>query len=377
MLSIVKDPWLQSPGCNTITIMWETSEPAESQVSYWETELVHSGLHGTPRLVEDTERSIINRDCCTIHTLTLTGLQTDTSYYYQVSSRLKNSGDTVKSNKFILKTAVAKDTPFSFAVCSETGGAGDHAMSCKIFSTIETYRPEFLLMVGDAVRNGTQYEDWEKWFFSPGQNLFTNTPFYLCPGNHEEYSPWFYKFTANPDPGNYYTFDYGNARFVALDSPAMVSYKNGSPQQTEEFRTGSPQLAFLEEKLASTDAKWKFVFFHYPPYVSADYQVNEMRLFCPIIEKYGVDIVFNSHTIIYERSHPLRAGKVDKNAGTIYVVAGGAGAMQEWLHPKRAWHTAQSLARPHFIQVVIAGGTLELRAIDENGYPFDYIQLEK
>ena len=102
-----------------------------------------------------------------------------------------------------------------------------------------------------------------------------------------------------------------------------------------------------------------------------------MRLFCPIIEKYGVDIVFNSHTIIYERSHPLRAGKVDKNAGTIYVVAGGAGAMQEWLHPKRAWHTAQSLARPHFIQVVIAGGTLELRAIDENGYPFDYIQLEK
>ena len=65
------------------------------------------------------------------------------------------------------------------------------------------------------------------------------------------------------------------------------------------------------------------------------------------------------------------------DAGIIYIVAGGAGAKPEWLHGKRVWHTAQSVARPLFVQVVITEGSLELRAIDENGIPFDYLRIEK
>jgi hypothetical protein len=61
----------------------------------------------------------------------------------------------------------------------------------------------------------------------------------------------------------------------------------------------------------------------------------------------------------------------------VYVVAGGAGAKPEWFHHKRAWHTAQALAVPHFVQVVIAGDRLELRAIDMEGRLFDTAVLRK
>ena len=102
-----------------------------------------------------------------------------------------------------------------------------------------------------------------------------------------------------------------------------------------------------------------------------------MRTLCPIFEAYDVDLVFNSHTIAYERSHPLRNNKLDTEAGVTYIVAGGAGVKPEWFHHKRAWHTAQALVTPHFVQVIIAGNTLELHAIDDAGHLFDTLKLTK
>ena len=61
----------------------------------------------------------------------------------------------------------------------------------------------------------------------------------------------------------------------------------------------------------------------------------------------------------------------------IYLVVGGAGACPQWFHHKRAWHTAQALAAPHFVQVVLAGTELELHAIDEEGRLFDTLKLTK
>jgi 3',5'-cyclic AMP phosphodiesterase CpdA len=286
-------------------------------------------------------------------------------------------GETTESQEYAFKTAVEKDTPFSFAVTSETGGYGDDEINRRIFGQMRRYRPDFLLVVGDAVKNGSNYEDWERYLFGPGSELLNNTPFYLCPGNHEENAPWMYKFVAFPEPKNYYSFDYGNVHFVALDSTSFVEYREGEPVRTRELDPGSPQYRFLVNDLEASHATWKIVFFHYPPYVSGDYQVEEMRELCPVLEKYGVDLVFSSHTIVYERSHPLKNNKIDLKTGTIYIVAGGAGAKPDWLHHKRAWHTAQSLAVSHFVQVVVAGDTLELNAIDDDGHPFDRLQLTK
>ena len=244
-------------------------------------------------------------------------------------------------------------------------------------STIISYTAWASARAQRRLSRGSRYDDWGRYLFDPGKDLFTHTPVYLCPGNHEEHAHWYHHFTAFPEPRSYYSFDYGNAHFTALDSTAFVEYRDGKPCALDELRPGSAQYEFLVDDLQKTRATWKIVYFHYPPYVSGDHQVEEMRTLCPVLEEYGVDIVFSSHTIVYERSHPIRANRLDTASGIVYIVAGGAGAAPHWFHTKRAWHTAQALAVPHFVQVIVAGNNLELRAIDVDGRLFDTLNLTK
>lgn len=372
MLEIVKGPYLQWPEPGAMTIMWETSAESDSTVTVWRTVRGHRGL----RKDEDSRESLDDTRPCCIHSMTLRGLSPETTYTYRVRSR-DAQGELVESPEHPLKTAPYLQTPFSFAVTSETGGFGNDAINRRVFRRIRQCRPDFLLVVGDAVGDGREYGDWERYFFGPGRELFNDTPFFLCPGNHEENADWFYRFVGYPEPKNFYSFKYGNALFVALDSTRLVDYGEAGPRRNRELDPGSAQCEFLINELRSSEAAWKIVFFHYPPYVSGDYQVDPLRELCPVFEAHGVDLVFNSHTIVYERSHPLRANEIDLDAGITYIVAGGAGAAPQWFNPKRAWHTAQSLAVPHFVHVVIAGPTLELRAVDQRGCPFDALQLSK
>ncbi|MBI2844680.1 MAG: metallophosphoesterase family protein [Armatimonadetes bacterium] len=385
---IVKGPYLQWPTQHSMKIMWETSEPASSSVTFFETRRPRLGSDGKLESVKETEKTVNNAGLTSIHCVTLTSLKVDTSYNYVVKSR-NSAGRIVESGEHSLKTAVLKDGPFSFAVTSETGGYGAYNkpnFNEQLFGQLVRYRPDFTVFVGDVVGSGRTYEEWDSYFFGPGRNLFVNTPFYLVLGNHELGSPLYYDFVSYPDPENYYSFDYGNAHFTVLDCTLGIDdlFKKDkidekslySNPEKLAFSSGSPQYEFLLKDLASSKADWKFVFFHYPPYVSGNWEIPGMRVLCPIFEKYGVDIVFNSHTIVYERSYPIRSNKVDMDNGVIYIVAGGAGT-SNWFYHKRAWHTAQALSIPHFVQVCIAGKTLELRAIDVDGRPFDVMTLTK
>ena len=340
---------------------------------------------GSLETVAESERTVEDPTLSDMHVVHLTGLAPDTTYHYRVSSRNAEAG-IAESAMHPLKTAVHQHEPFSFIVISEMGGAGDREATRKLFAQIARYRPEFLLIVGDAAGGGSRYEDWERSLFGPGRELFFDTPFYLCLGNHERLPDCeqglalFSRFVAYPEPKRYYSFDYGSVHFVALDSTSAADYDGLQylPEQLgKELTPGSPQYEFLVRDLSSTRATWRFVFFHYPPYVSGSYQTEAMRALCPIFEQYGVSMVFNSHTIVYERSHPLRNGQLDLKSGVTYVVVGGAGMRPSWFDHKRAWHTAQALAAPHMVQVVIAGETLELRAIDDDGRLFDMMTLRK
>jgi hypothetical protein len=250
------------------------------------------------------------------------------------------------------------------------------AINRNIFAQMNRFRPDLALFIGDIVDDGNRYEDWDTYFFAPGKELLSNTPFYSCLGNHEDNGAWFYRLFAYPQPRNYYSFDYGDVHFTCLDSTDFVQ-SGDYPNSSAPIGPGHPQYDFLEQDLASSEARWKIVFFHYSPYVSGSYQVEAMRELCPVLEKYGVDVVLNSHTIVYERSFPLKDNKVDFDEGIIYIVSGGAGAMPEWLLPKREWHTAQSLAAPHFIQAVATRGRLEFRVMDDEGRLFDLYQIRK
>lgn len=379
MLSIIKGPYLQWPTEKSMTFMWETSEMASSRVEIMSAERIHSGYHGNYKEPELILASLSEPEYTRIHQLTVSGLEPGTMYFYKVYS--ENDAEPVEAGPYPFKTAMLKGQPFSFTVTSETGGFHDFdttagELNTGIFTQMRQYRPDFSLFIGDIVHDGTNYEDWDQYFFTPGKELFTDTPCYSCLGNHENGGSWYYDYFAFADPKNYYAFHYGDAHFIALDSTDFIN-DDTYPESSGKFHPGNAQYDFLIHELQESVAKWKIVFFHYPPYVSGGYQVEALRALCPVLEQYGVDLVFNSHTIVYERSHPLRAGKLDYKQGIVYVVAGGAGAMPEWLLPKREWFTSQSLAVPHFLQVAVTPQQLELRAIDHEGRLFDKFTLLK
>ncbi|WP_314590900.1 metallophosphoesterase family protein [Paenibacillus terrigena] len=379
MLEIIKGPYLQSPKVDGMTIMWETSMPASSCVEVLLAERIHSGHQGNYRKPDQVLSTIQHEDFMTIHRVTVEGLAPEQLYFYRISSR--DTDSEVMSDTYPLKTAVPPGGAFSFAVTSETGGYSGFdttggSINRRIFQQMQRYRPDLALFIGDIVNDGREYEDWETYFFGPGRDLLTNTPLYSCLGNHECNGEWYYKYFDFPSPRNYYSFDYGDVHFTCLDSTDFIPddtypYANGG------IAPGNAQFDFLVQDLASSTAKWKIVFFHYPPYVSGGYQVEDLRQLSPLFEANGVDLVLTSHTIVYERSHPLYQGQIDEARGITYIVAGGAGAMPSWLLPKREWHTSQSVAVPHFVQVVVTPSRLELRAIDDEGRLFDQFILKK
>lgn len=82
MLSIVKGPYLQWPTPNSMTMMWETSEPATSQAEILAAERIHSGYQGNYKKPEHVLASVSSEGPVTIHQLTVTHLEPGTTYFY-------------------------------------------------------------------------------------------------------------------------------------------------------------------------------------------------------------------------------------------------------------------------------------------------------
>ena len=93
-----------------------------------------------------------------------------------------------------------------------------------------------------------------------------------------------------------YSFDYGDAHFLCLDSNLYTDPNDPTLRR------------WIEADLSSTDAVWKFVVCHHPPFnVGGEhFQVQHMRVLAPIFEAHGVDIVLSGHEHNYQRPRPLR-----------------------------------------------------------------------
>ena len=375
-MNFIKTPYLQLPENDGITVMWETDRLSTSQLLIWEASCPECGA---VKYSPEGEPLTFYGEDGYVHKVAVSGLGDGRDYCYQVISCTAET--ELRSEILVFRTKSFKDGAFSFAVTSETGGSGSPLPVIeKLVRAISGERPDFLLFVGDMVDDGRRKQDWDDFMFTPFRSLISNTPFYHCAGNHEEHAGHMKEFLATSEKG-YYDFTFGCAHFIALDSTQLADYtedENGryiSMKLTQELTMDNPQIQFLSDCLKNSSSKWKFVYMHYSPYVSATWEGKVLRPLCEIFEKYNVDIVFTSHTIVYERSHPLRNDSIDSK-GVRYIVVGGAGAQPDWFHHKKAWHTAKSRAVPHFAHVSISAECLEFQAIDLEGRLFDSFILQ-
>ena len=114
--------------------------------------------------------------------------------------------------------------------------------------------------------------------------------------------------------GNY-SFDYGNAHFLFLNSNpylfnAQVDYSAPYAAPPAGF---SPYPSALRDwvvnDLDASSQLWKIVVFHHSAFSSGEAtQRNfQMRSIVKVLEDHGVNMVFNGHEHNYQRTYPLRA----------------------------------------------------------------------
>jgi predicted phosphodiesterase len=350
-------PYLQYPRRDSITVLWETNVPGSSKVRY-----------GIGKLDQTTDGP---KDAA-IHEVPLTGLQANMPYIYQVSSAFAD-GSTLTGPLLTFQTAVDPDSAFSFVAIGDT--QKNPVTTARIAELAWKRRPNFVIHLGDVVDNGKDRSEWVEELFRPCAELFGRVAVFPTIGNHEKNDPQYYRYFSVPAPKYYYRYRYGNADFFTVDT----NKKN----MTEQYE-------WLDRELAKSDAKWKFVYHHHPSYSSDndDYgdtfkgeksKLGDRRAqaLIPLYDKHKVDMVFNGHSHFYERSWPVRAGKVDAPKGTIYITSGGGGGPLEDFTPTPTWFKAQTRSVYHYCYITIHGGRLSLRAFDENDSLFDTLELEK
>jgi 3',5'-cyclic AMP phosphodiesterase CpdA len=336
-----REPYVQGVTATSAVICWAGEEPAAGVVRYGK-------APGLGR--EQVDAAIDNR-----HAVTIAGLDPNSTYHYRVecsgASRMTGSFRTAPSGK---------GSSFSFAVVGDSGSGGKGQL--KVASLLRRLKPDVILHTGDVVYPAGEERHYGRRFFAPYEDIIKEVPIFPVLGNHDVRTGNGAAFLENfhpplGSPGStkrYYSFDWGDAHFVALDSELYHGDGGGKVEQ---------QKAFLERDLAATGRRWKVAFLHRSPYGSSRHGGDERvrQDLEPIFARHGVDLVFAGHDHVYERTIPIK--------GVIYVVSGGGGRR---LYPAgKGPLTACARSAHHAVLVRVAGERFSLEAVGPDGTVFD------
>lgn len=350
-LAITRGPYVMSPAPDAITIAWGTNRPAEGRVDFG----AGAAYNGSAAAAGPAAQ----------HAVTLTGLAPGTSYRYRVVA-----GGQVLAEGLTFRTAPPPGaSDFTFAVLGDSGAGS--AAQARVAERLEALRPDFVLHTGDVIYPAGEARHLDPRFFRPYRRLIATTPFFLSLGNHDVATAGGQAYLeAFPLPRNnpegtrrYYSFEYGDARFIALDS-------NQPPGPD------GPMYAWLARELERRAAGWTFAFFHHPPYSSGKHgsHLAIREAWGPLFERARVAVVFSGHDHTYERTRPIRDFAAE-GPGVVYVVSGGGGAD---LYPvgRNPW-TAHAASLHHVVRVAVRGCRLELAAVAVDGTVFDRALLDR
>jgi len=183
----------------------------------------------------------------------------------------------------------------------------------------------------------------------PGQTNFTG---YI---NH-----WRMPSPQSGGLGNFwYSFDHGMVHYVQINTE--TDFGNGILAPDEPGGSGAEnagpfgrhpneQIDWLENDLRSVNREktpWVIVAGHRPWYLSGSTCAPCKQAFEPLMLKYGVDLVLNGHSHVYERQAPINNGTADpaelNNPKAPWYITNGAAGHYDGLDPLPA--TLQSYTR--------------------------------
>ncbi len=358
--------WSENPE-NSVDFNWRTSNTVEdSQVKYWlsgssDTTVVKANLF----LMED--RMLYNDRYVHRFSAHADQLKDGEEYTYIVGSEASKTWSDVRS----FKTKKKDDNKFSFIWFGDTHRAPGWG---KLLQQANDRHPEtaFYSIVGDIVSTGLYRTDWDE-FFEYAKDVFSEKPLMPIPGNHDRQDglgSWMYYETFSlpkngPEkvhPESTYAFEYGNALFLMIDST----------------HPNEAQTAWIEEKLKNTNATWKFVMLHFPPYNYEEPYFDLQEAWCGIFDTYHVDMVMSGHIHYYMRSKPMNNGKVVDSFkdGTVYTVSIGTVGNHDNIGEEP--YAEKRYKKGQYYQLMeIDNGVLNYTTYDKEGNIVDELSIVK
>ncbi|MHB2026026.1 MAG: alpha/beta fold hydrolase [Elusimicrobiota bacterium] len=257
-----------------------------------------------------------------------------------------------------------------FAVMGDEGLGGRHQQ--RVAKILAKSGAQIVLLAGDIVYGRDTDEGYADKFFRPYEPFLSRVPFYTALGNHDYGDAFFIRswgeahFQAEYHrifhKPKYYSFDAGPAHFVSLDD--NEAYCIGA---AEPIGPGSAQARWLDGDLASSRARWKFVFLHVPLHTTTLFHGDNgylRRVLEPIFRRRGVDVVFQGHDHFYERGRPI--------GGIVYLTVGTGGGkiLLHWPERARTW-LQKRIATYGMVLADVDRSRFSMKFIDENGKILD------
>ncbi len=365
-LGLVGDP------TTSMAITWRTND---------DTTLASTVQYGVGDKTDQTVEGITfayqtlgySKDSVRIHQGHLCGLMPGTTYSYRVGGK-DASGKEAWSPVYQFHTAPAKGAAGADFVVGVIGDTRDQTGKYDQWGTMlgriaSIATPDLVLFSGDGTSLGTIQVEWDA-FLKQAEPVLRQTPLVFAQGNHEISAVNYYSQFPMPGDQEFFGFD---------DGPLHVSVLDDTPMMASDVMTkGTP---FLDHDLtAAAGAPWKVVLHHRPMYSSGILHGSNLDLraiWAPVVDAHQVDLVLNGHEHNYERTKPLRGGKVQASTtmGTTYVVAGSAGAPLYAVGTSD--FTALSKKAYSFLVVKARVGNLTLTAYDDTGAVLDTLTMMK
>lgn len=388
-ITLWKYPYLQDLRRNGVVVIWSTVENGTGTVQFSTDRSFSRSVTAQSRTFTRTETTFPTP--VTQYEANLTGLEPDTQYFYRV---MVNGEDLTPTDPLTFRTQ--GPGPFTFLAFGDSGMATLEQQQIATRMGPPFENPDFVLHTGDIAYFSGTYDEFQFRHFNYYAFLMKRIPFYPVAGNHEyitnRAAPFLtqHSFPSNGNPSDrnrYYSFDWGNVHFVAIDAnlhrPPYCPVTGCDPALGPAFER---MLKWLDEDLTRNKSFWRVAYWHQPPYATglnqADPLAKQARDFIvPILEKHDVQLVLNGHEHSYQRTRFIRDGQIvdpspcpialgpngacPAQRGIQYITTGGGGAYL-YAVPTLA-QVAFGASVHHYLRVDVNGGRMTISPIGVDG----------
>jgi predicted phosphodiesterase len=366
----LKGPYLQAPGADTMTIMWEspTNKPGivrlalngrfEREVQLEEPRpLTSVSRFSVTNFTENGEvktNQVSVTNLVFIYEITLTNLRPNSIYAYMAET----DGVRVPPKQF--RTLAARPQKVRFIAYGDT--RTNPKTHEAVAARFKQHSPDFILHTGDLVAAGKRYDLWGKEFFGPLARVVDEVPFMPTIGNHEEDGSNYIHYVHLPGNELWYSYDVGPVHVLVLD------YRN--EKETHE------QYEFAKKDLLASKASWKIVTLHHPVFNVGGHGTGWGHAsYLPLFREARIDLVLVGHSHLYERFRPMISANSTEMWPITHITTGGGGAPLTtcYAHPALMAQAATN----HYVVIDATATSLKGRAFTTNDVLIDSFEIRK